>query len=83
MREVSLYQFCESKCFWEGGQWHLEEGEGVNGLYAVERHLHRFPTITYLIDDLVLIAIFVHHEVAVVTLKIVGDQSDRTGVVLC
>ena len=83
MREVSLLQFCESKCFWEGGQWHLEEGEGVNESYAVERHLHQFPTVTYLIDDPVLIVIFVHHKEVAVTLTIVGDHGDRTCVILC
>ena len=74
MREIAFLEFFETEGLGKRGEGHLKERQRFNKTYSVKVHLYEFATITHLFNDTVLLVIFVHHEIAIVALKIVSDD---------
>ena len=78
MREVTFFQFREAKGLGKSRQWHLEKGEGVDVANLPHHQLQDLGPIPDLFQHPLLTVVFIHHRVAVIPLKIVGQHREGT-----
>ena len=77
-REVTFFQFCEAKGLGKSRQWYLEKGEGVDVANLPHLQLQDLGPIPDLFQHSLLMVVFIHHRVAVIPLKIVGQHCEGT-----
>ena len=83
MGKIAFLELFETKGLGKGREWHLKKRQRVNKAYSVKVHLHQLAAITHLFNNAVLPEVPIHDEVAIVALKIVSDDGEGAGVILC
>ena len=81
LRKVPLFELGKTKGFGKSREGHLEETEGINETDVVVRHFQEFTPVAKLFNALVFGVVLVHHEIPIVSLKIVGQDKVLTCVV--
>jgi len=78
MGKEAFFLFDESEVFGEGGQWHLEEAEGVfeHNVSSIDGQGQDLGSIDDLVRDDVLFVEFVQDQVGIKALGIVREDSE-------
>ena len=81
MREVSFFQFRQSKGFGKGRQRHLEEAERIDETDAIVLDFQEFAPVLELFDNAVVAVVLMDDKVPIVALE--SQHIDLTRVVQC
>ena len=79
--EVPFAEFGQAKGFGKGGQRHLEKTHRIDEADTVMLDLQEFTPVPELFDDSVVTIVLMNDKVAIITLEIMSQDIDLTGIV--